>query len=107
MTEAKEVMIQPVGNHGTDPFVQQDTSPASIICPLCEAAPVISAEDAKELVQLRALDSVISFQKVFSDVSGILLYFEGITEHMTVGELLAWIKDELEKLEYVETEHSL
>ena len=60
MREPREVMIQPVGSHDTDPFAQQDTSPTSITCPLCESASITSTKDSKELAQFRAMEDLIT-----------------------------------------------
>ena len=51
---------------------------------------------ATELVELRSMQNLISFQKVFADVSGLLLAFKEVTEDTTIAELLVWIKDMLE-----------
>ncbi len=80
-----------------------------VTCPLCDTKfwIVLRGTDqcancnvhysiATELVELRSMQNLISFQKVFSDVSGLLLAFEEVTEGTTVAELLVWIKDTLE-----------
>ena len=77
------------------------------VCPLCETSFAVLTDEVKELLRIRTLDGLISFQKVFRDVSGMLLYLEEITEDITIGELLTWIKDVLEKSENVGVEHSL
>ena len=51
---------------------------------------------ATELVELRSMQNLISFQKVFADVSGLVLAFKEVTEDITIAELLVWIKDTLE-----------
>ncbi len=84
------------------------TEDTLVICPLCGAKyTIMGREDhcpdctvryaiAAELVELRSKQNLISFQKVFADVSGLLVAFKELTEDTTMGELLIWIKDTLE-----------
>ena len=80
-----------------------------VTCPLCDTKFWIMPHStdqcancnvhysiATELVELRSMQNLISFQKVFSDVSGLLLAFKEVTESTTLEELLVWIKDTLE-----------
>ena len=80
-----------------------------VTCPLCDTKFWIMPHStdqcancnvhysiATELVELRSKQNLISFQKVFSDVIGLLLAFKEVTEDTTLEELLVWIKDTLE-----------
>ena len=80
-----------------------------VICPLCDtkfwimpgstdqcAHCNVHYSIATELVELRSMQNLISFQKVFADVSGLLLAFKEVTESTMLAELLIWIKDTLE-----------
>lgn len=40
--------------------------------------------------------TALSFQQVFADISTLLIVFPDVTEDITIGELLVWIKDILE-----------
>lgn len=73
----------------------EDAGTQGTMCPNCDTPYHIGIE----LFNLRNRERFISFQKVFSDVSGLLLAFDEVTENTTIGEFLGWLKDELEAID--------
>lgn len=95
MTEFEEGTLVTCPLCSTKFTLMEDCGAHGEMCPNCDSPYTL----AKELAELRAMQNLISFQKVFSDVSGLLLAFEEVTENMTVGEFLKWTMDELLKAE--------